>query len=269
MKSSCSFSKIPGRALLFLAFCILFSLQCFPARKLTPPEEIKPEKVMEVLRLNEKDLNSVALYLEFKFQGKGKRFSTEAEVFYKKPETFSIYFKSSSHLNIFKSVIVNDSVFFYLPERNEYYLDSYNNFSQTQGWEWGIELKDFLNLMIGKNGLSQENLKFIKKEKNKLIYVSEDDLWEKKFWVDYRKNHLLRSEWRNKSNGEFLRIEFKRYKDVEGRELPRFLEIKIPSERETLKVTFKKRKINFPLTQKRFEFAFPHNAHRVWLKEKD
>jgi hypothetical protein len=260
---------MPRRALLFFVFFIILFFNCFPARRLTPPDEVKPEKVIETLRVNEKELNSEALYLEFKFKGKGKKFSTESEIFYREPESFSIYFKSSSHLNIFKSIIEKDSVFFYLPEKNEYYLDSYENFSRTKGWEWGIELKDFLNLVIGKNGLGQENLKFVKKEKNKLVYVSADDFWEKRFWVDHRKNRLSKSEWKNKITKEFLRIEFKRYKDFYGRELPGFMEIKIPSERETLKVLFKKRKINLPLSRKRFEFTIPHDASRVWLKLKD
>jgi len=252
-----------------LILSILFFVDCFPARKLTPPEEIKPEKTIEALRFNEKELHSMALYLEFKFKGKGKRFSTEAEIFYIEPGSFSIYFKSSSYLNVFKAVMNNDSVSFYLPESNEYYVDSYQNFSQTKGWEWGIELKDFLNLVIGKNGSDQESLKFIKVEKNKLLYVSEDDLWEKRFWVDTRKNHLSKSEWKSKKSGEFLRIEFKRYKDYKGRKFPGYMEIKIPSEGETLKVIFKKRKINLPLSQERFELSIPHNANRVWLKEKD
>ena len=257
------------RAFLFFLLGTLFFLSCFPARKLTPPEEVDPEGVLQDLRLDEKDLDSVALYLEFKFRGKGKRFSTEAEVFYKEPEAFTVYFKSGSHLNVFKSVMKNDSVLFYLPERNEYYLDSYENFSQTKGWEWGIELEDFLNLVVGKNGLGKAPLRFMKREKHDLIYVSTDESWEKRFWVDHRKNRLTRSEWISKDTKQVLTIDYKKYKDYDGRQLPRFLEIKISSERETLKVRFKKRKINIPLSEKIFTIIIPENARRVWLEEKD
>ncbi len=257
------------RGFLFFLFCTLFFLNCFPARRLTPPEEVDPEEVLDHLRLNEKSLRSLALYLEFKFRGKGKRFSTEAEVFYEESGAFTIYFKSASHLNVLKSVIRNDSVSFYLPERNEYYHDSYDNFSRTKGWEWGIGLEDFLNLIIGKNGFGKAPLRFIKRVKNNLIYLSQDESWEKKFWVDHRKNQVTRSEWTNKNTRQVLKIDYKNYRDYDGWELPRFLEIKIPAEKETLKVRFKKRKINLPLSEKIFRIIIPDDARRVWLKEKD
>lgn len=260
-----------SRRILLISTLAVFSLlSCFPARELRLPERIYPEEVIQNFALNEKNLHSIGAYLEFKFKGKGKWFSTEAEVFYKEPQTFTIYLKSSSHLNIFKLIMEKDSVFFYLPERNEYYFDSYENFSQAKGWEWRIELKDFLNLVIGKNGLAEEDLKFVKREKNNLIFISEDDLWKKKFWLDYRRDHLIKSEWRSKKSEEFLiGIEYKRYKDFDGQRLPGFLEIKIPSEKEILKVRFKKRKVNLPLSEKRFIIRIPSDARRVWLKEKD
>lgn len=211
----------------------------------------------------------MALSLEFKFSGKGRRFSTQAEVLYQQSEAFIVYFKSNSYLNVFKSVMKNDSVFFYLPERNEYYLDSYENFSQTKGWEWGIGLKDFLNLIVGKNGLEKAPLRFVKSEKNNLVFISEDDSWQRKFWVDQRKNQLTKGEWTGKNDGQILRIDYKNYKDYDGRKLPSLLQIKIPSERETLKVRFKKRKINLPISEKRFRLTVPRDAQRVWLKEKD
>lgn len=257
------------RGFLFFLFCSVVFLNCFPARRLTPPQQVDPERVLGDLRLNEGDLHSAALSLEFKFSGKGRRFSTQAEVFYQQPEAFTVYFKSNSYLNVFKSVIRNDSVFFYLPERNEYYLDSYERFSETKGWEWGIGLKDFLNLIVGKNGLEKAPLRFVKSEKNDLVFVSEDEFWERKFWVDQRKKQLTKSEWTGKNNGQILRIDYKNYKDYEGRKLPSFLQIKIPSERETLKVRFKKRKINLPISEKRFRLTIPQDAQRVWLKEKD
>jgi len=253
-----------------LVLSLTLLLSCFPARKLTAPEQIDAQEVLETLRSNEKNLHSLALLLEFKFKGKGKKLSTEAEVFYKEPETYTVYFKSSSHLNILKSVFRNDSVLFYLPETNEYYLDSYENFSQTKGWEWGIEPKDFLNLLVGKNGMAENDLKFIKREKNKLVFVSENDLYEKRFWVDHGKNRLVRCEWRNKKNGDSLmRIEYKRHKDYNGQSLPGFLEIKIPRHKETLKIWFKKRRINLPIPEERFGVRIPSDADRVWLKEKD
>ena len=159
------------RISLIIIFLSSFLLSCFPARKLRPPEKIDPEETIQILRSQETNLNSTGIYLEFKFRGKGKRFSTEAEVFYEESEAFTIYFKSSSHLNVLKSVIRNDSVSFYLPERNEYYHDSYDNFSRTKGWEWGIGLEDFLNLIIGKNGFGKAPLRFIKRVLEQLKYL--------------------------------------------------------------------------------------------------
>jgi len=261
--------KMLRKALLIFLFLVFFLLGCFPARELRLPQRIYPEEVIQSLASSEKNLHSMGAYLELKFKGKGKWFSTEAEILYKEPQTFTIYFKSSSHLNILKSVFKSDSVLFYLPQTNEYYHDSYENFSQTKGWEWGIELKDFLNLVIGKNGLEENNMKFVKRERNHLIFVSENDGWERKFWVDHRKNHLVKSEWRKKRNGESLIMEYNRYKDYDVQRLPRLLEIKIPEEKETLKIRFKKRKKNLPLPDKRFTVKIPSDAHRVWLKEKD
>jgi hypothetical protein len=259
-----------SRKILIGFILLILFLRCFPARELRPPEKIDPDRIIKAIALNEKSIHSSAIQLELKFKGRGKSFSTEAEIFHKEPETFTIYFKSSSHLNIFKSVIKNDSVFFYLPERNEYYLDSYENFSHTEGWEWGIELKGFLNLIIGKNGLTRGDLKFIKREKNQLIFFSEDDLWEKRFWIDYKKSCLIRSEWLSKIDSDFLiRIDYRRYKDYDDKKFSEFMEIKIPSERETLKVRIKKRKINLPLSEKRFVIRIPSAAQRIWLKEKD
>ena len=261
--------KMLRKALLLFLFSVFFLLGCFPARELRLPQRVYPEEVIQSLASNEKNLHSMGAYLEFKFKGKGKWFSTEAEVFYRKPQTFTIYFKSSSHLNILKSVFQNDSVLFYLPQTNEYYLDSYENFSQTKGWEWGIELKDFLNLVIGKNGLAENNMKFVKRENKYLIFVSENECWAQKCGVDYRKNHLVKRDWRKKRNGESLIMEYKRYKDYHVQKLPRLLEIKIPEKKETLKIRFKKRKINLPLSDQRFKVRIPSDAHRVWLKEKD
>jgi len=163
----------------------------------------------------------------------------------------------------------DDSVSFYLPDKNQYYLDSYENFSETKGWEWGVGLKDFLNLVIGKTGLAGPPLSFIKKEKNHLVYASEGQLWQKKFWVDYRKSCLTRSEWMNKNNDQVLIIDYERYKTYDGRKLPGFLQVKIPSERETLKVWFKNRKINLAISEKRFMLSIPDDAERVWLQEKE
>lgn len=252
----------------FFLFCTLLFLSCFPARRLTPPPQVDPERVLRDLRLDEGNLHSAALSLEFKFSGKGRRFSTAAEVFYEQPDAFIIYFKSNSYLNVFKSVIKNDSVSFYVPERNEYYLDSYENFSQTKGWEWGIALMDFLNLIVGKNGLEKAPLRFVKSERNDLVFISQDDSWQRKFWVDHRKNQLTKSEWTGKNDGQILRIDYKKYKDYDDRKLPSLLQIKIPSERETLKIWFKKRKTNLPISEQRFRLTIPPDAQRVWLKEK-
>ena len=237
-------------------------LSCFPSRKLAPPKEITPEFVLEKASEYEKNLLTFAGRLNIQFKNKNK-FSTNMEIFYKKPDYFALYFESYFGMNIFKMVLKNDSLVYYIPKENKYYYDSYRNFVKRKEWIWESDLAELLDLIICRNGLANESLVFSSSEKKNFVFRFEDGDWQKDFWIDGNKSLLKKAQWKRKEKNEIFLINYKRYKKFEGVLYPKEIEVKSSSSKQILRLKFKEVKVNINLPETKFDLTIPENAQRI------
>ncbi len=240
-----------------LIFIILsIFLNCFPAKKITPPEKITPEDVLEKACTYEENLKTFASRFSIRLKKDKKSLSTYIELLYKKPDQFTIYFKSRIGVNLLKVVFRNDSLFYFVPDENRFYSDSYDNFLKTDTWEWEIDLKTLLQFIVGKTGLDGPETRFLKSEGRYFVYILDDGEWVKRFWIDKKGSNLKKSFWVKKDGGESFSIKYERYKRFGEFHHPREIRIR-SSSAERVEIKFKKLKFNLDLEEKKFKIEVP------------
>jgi len=236
---------------LFLLTISIF-LNCFPAKKITPPGKETPEDVLKKAYVYENSLFSFASRFSVKFEKDKKSFSGNIELLHKKPDKFTVYFKSRIGVNLLKVVFRNDSLFYFIPDEGRLYSDSYDNFLKTDAWEWDIDLKTLLHFIVGTKGLDDPNTRFLKSEGRCFIYILEDGEWVKRFWIGKKGSYLKRSFWVKKDEEKSLSIKYERYKSFGEFHHSREIRIK-SSSGERVEIKFKKLKFNMDLEEEKFK----------------
>jgi hypothetical protein len=262
VSDNCKWSIVPRRVLALFIFSFLFLLlNCFPARKIKIPEEMRtPDKVLAQLLEQEERIKSVAAMLNFEIKGAGK-LKGELELFYREPDEFVFHSHSFWGSSILQGKLENDSILLYFPTKDEYYFDSYQNFSETKFWKWEIELKALLNLAVGKSGIKKE-ARFTEKQKSYFLFSQED----KEFWVNGENLNLDKAVWFIPENSDTLLVFYRKYKNWNDFSWPNAIEVKLLSSNESAKIKFEEMQINSSIPDKKWEIQIPSDANRVEIE---
>ena len=250
-------------------------LNCAPKPKILP-EERTPQNALKCAVRSQIEFETFACIMNLKLKGEKAKFSSTVEFFYKSPDIFSFYPRSFWGANIFRAKGEDDSLTIYFPNDNEYYTGNFSDFEKSALWGLDLDLKTLLKIIIGENGLSQEDILYAGQDKNSFIYKFEDERWLRQYWIDFKRCRLTKSEWTDKKRGEVYRIEYKNfvtfqeyepdgsYQDVE---LAKIIEVQSTT-KESAKIGFIERKFNLPIPEKKFQLKIPSDAKRVTFEPK-
>jgi outer membrane lipoprotein-sorting protein len=252
---------ISGFVPTFFALVGFLIVSCAPKPKLLP-ENRTPENVLRCAQKNQIEFETFACLMDLKLKGKEAKFSGTIEFFYKRPDTFSFYPRTFFGMGMFKARGEDDSLTIYFPKQNEFYRGSFSDFEKTGLWSWKISLDMLLKMILGRDGLIEENARYTGNTKDLFLYEYEDENWIKEYWIDSRICRLTKSLWKQKRDGEFYQIEYKNFTTQNHIEIPKVISIKSRT-KESARIKFLERKFNPPLPPKKFELKIPPDAKRV------
>jgi len=246
---------ISGFILAFLAF------GCAPKPKLSPHDRT-PENVLRCAQKNQIEFETFACLMDLKLKGKEAKFSGTIEFCYKHRDTFSFYPRTFFGMGEFKAKGEDDSLTIYFPKQNEFYRGSFSDFEKTGLWSWEISLGVLLEMILGRGGLIEENVRYAGNTEDLFLYKFEDENWVKEYWIDSRRCRLTKSRWRPKREREIYQIEYKNFTKRDHVEIPKVINIKSRT-KDSARIKFLERKFNLPIPEKKFELKIPPDAVRV------
>ena len=252
---------VSGFILAFLALAGFLIMSCGPKPKLLPQNRT-PENVLRCAQENQIEFETFACLMNLKLKGKEAKFSGTVEFFYKHPNTFSLYPRTFFGMGMFKVIGIDDSLTIYFPKQNEFYSGSFSDFQKTGLWSWEISLDVLLDMILGRGGLSEENMRYVGNTEGLFLYKFEDENWIKECWIDPRRCRLTKSRWRPKREREIYQIEYKNFTRYDHVEIPKVISIKSRT-KDSARIKFIERKLNPPLPPKKFELKIPPDAVRV------
>lgn len=244
-----------------LALAGFFTFGCAPKPKL-PPENRTPENVLRCAQKNQIEFETFACLMDLKLKGKEAKYSGTIEFFYKHPGTFSFYPRTFFGIGMFKARGEDGSLTIYFPKQNEFYHGSFPDFEKTGLWSWNISFNMLLEMILGRDGLIEENVRYAGKSKDLFLYKIEDENWIKEYWIDSRRCRLIKSRWGQKGGGESYQIEYKNFTTQNHSEIPKVINIESRA-KDSARIKFKERKFNPPLPLKKFELKIPPDARQV------
>ncbi len=252
---------VSGFGLAFLTLAGFLIIDCAPKPKLLP-ESRTPENVLRCAQKNQIEFETFACLMDLKLKGKGANFSGTVEFFYKHPDTFSFCPRTFFGTGTFKVRGEDDSLTIYFPKQNEFYRGSFSDFEKTELWNWKLPLDILLDLIVGRDELTEEDARYAGNKKDLFLYKFEDDNWIKEYWIDSRRCRLAKSQWRQKRGEEFYQIEYRSFAAHEQVEVPKVINIKSRT-KDSARIKFLERKFNPFLPEKKFQLQVPHDAVRV------
>lgn len=241
-------------------------LNCAPKPKILP-EERTPQNVLKCAVRNQIKFETFACIMNLKLKGENAKFSGTGEFFYNLPDLFSFYPRSFWGANIFKAKGAHDSLTLYFPNDNEYYEGSFSDFETSTAWGLKLSLRTLLKIITGEDGLSEEGVLYRGQDENSFIYESEDERWQKQYWIDFKRCRLTKSLWTDEKTGEVYQIEYKNFVTFQDVELAKIIEVKSTT-KESAKIKFIERKFNFPIPEKKFQLKIPPEAKRITFESK-
>ena len=244
-----------------LILSIFLIVNCAPKPKILP-EERTPQNVLKCAVRNQIKFETFACIMNLKLKGQKIKFSSTVEFFYESPELFSFYPRSFWGANIFRAKGEGDSLRLYFPNDNEFYTGSFSEFETSAAWGLKIGLKTLLKIIIGEDGLSEEEVLYMGQNKNNFIYKFEDERWIKQYWIDFKRCRLTKSVWTDKKTGEIYQIKYENFVTSQDVELAKIIEVKSTT-KESAKIKFIERRFNLPIPEKKFQLKIPPNAKRV------
>ena len=245
---------------------IFLIINCAPKPKILP-EERTPQNVLICAVRNQMEFETFACIMNLNLKGTKTKISGTVEFFYKSPDLFSFYPRSFWGANTFRAKGEDDTLTIYFPNDNEYHIGSFFDFEKSALWGLKIDLRTFLEIITGKDGLSEEDVHYAGKDKNSFIYESENERWVKRYWVDFGRCRVTKSLWMDKKCGEAYQIEYKNFAKLQEVELAKTIQIK-SSAKEDAKIKFIERKFNLPIPEKKFQLKIPPDAKRITFESK-
>jgi len=234
---------------------------CGPKPKILPQNRT-PENVLRCTLENRIEFETMACLLDLKLKGKEAKFSGTVEFFYQAPGTFAFYPRTFFGMDVFKASGKDDSLTIYFPKGNQYYNGSFSDLENTKFWNWKIPLKMLLDMILGRDSLTEQNVRYSSSTENLYLYTSEDENWTKEYWIDVLRCRLMRSQFMQKSGGEVYQIDFEDYTRYGQMETPKVIKIKSQTQ-ESAQIRFQERRLNLPIPEKKFLLQIPPDAKRV------
>jgi len=254
--------------LIFSSFIlsIFLIINCAPKPKILP-EERTPQNVLKCALRNQIEFETFACIMNLKLKGTKTKFSGTVEFFYKSSDLFSFYPRSFWGANAFRAKGEDDTLTIYFPNDNEYYIGNFFDFEKSALWGLKIDLRTFLEIITGKDGIGEEDVRYTGQDKNSFIYESENERWIKRYWVDFGRCRVTKSLWTDKKWDEAYQIEYKNFAKLKEVELARIVKIK-SNAKENIQIKFIERKFDLPIPEKKFQLKIPPDAKRVVFEPK-
>jgi outer membrane lipoprotein-sorting protein len=257
--------KISFVYVIFLA-CLLLILfpGCAPKPRLAPDERT-PENVLKCAQENEIKFETLASLVKLKLEGEKAKFSGTIEFFYHEPGRFSLRPRTPFGIGGFRAAGEGDNLTIYFPGQNEFYQGSFSDLENTSLWSWNIPFGVLLEMILNRNGLSDDRLRYAGREENLLLYEFEDENWLRKYWIDSRGCRLTGSQWTRSENGDVLQIEYADFKKQGTGETPKVITVRFQTkDKATLK--FLERKYDSPIPSRKFDLQIPLDAVQVFFE---
>jgi outer membrane lipoprotein-sorting protein len=241
---------------LILLTVILSLLSCFPKR--IPLEERTPARVLDKLLQQENKLHSSANLINFRAKNQKESISSNLELYWTEPDSFAFYFQSILGTTTVRGRLIEDTLELYFADENRYFKGDSVELDEKDFFKKNV--KEILNLAVGKYGLEKEKLTDSYPQGDKIVYRFEDErkVWE--LWVDSKKNRVEKGTFFLKNNKASYNLNFKSYFENRGFKFPRLIEIYSSSRDEYVKLKFIERKVNYPIPPNRFELKIPQDA---------
>ena len=240
---------------------------CGPKPKILPQNRT-PENVLRCTLDHKIEFETLACLLDLKLKGKEAKFSGTVEFFYKAQGSFAFYPRSFFGMEVFKATGKNDSLTIYFSKENQFYSGSFSDLEKTKLWSWKIPLKMLLDMILGRDSLTEQNVRYSSSTENLYLYKSEDESWIKEYWIDALRCRLMKSQFMQKSGGEAYQIEYGNYTRHGQMETPKVIKIKSQTQ-ESAQIRFQERRLNLPIPEKKFKLQIPPDAKRVDFETKE
>lgn len=234
---------------------------CAPKPKILL-ENRTPENVLKCALENKAEYETFAGLLDLKLKGKEAKFSGTIEFYYQAPGTFVFYPRTFFGVGMFKAKGEDDSITIYFPKENEYYSGSFSDLEKTRLWNWKISLKMLLDMILGRGGPAEQNVRYAGNSKDVFLYKFEDENWIKEYWVDALRCRLKKSQLTKKREKESYQIEYQNFVTYKQAEIPKVVKTRSLT-KDSAQIKFLERRFDFPIPKNKFEFQIPPDARRV------
>ncbi|MGB8656209.1 MAG: DUF4292 domain-containing protein [Candidatus Zixiibacteriota bacterium] len=252
---------LPAAGLYLSVLLGFLLLGCAPKPRLLP-ENRTPEGVLKCARENRIQLQTFACLANLKLKDKEAGFSGTVEFYYQAPGEFAFYPRSLFGMDLFKAKGENDSLTIYFPKENEYFRGSFSDFEKSRLWSGKIAFTVLLDVILGRDGLMEQSVRYEGSSEDLFLFKSEDDSWAREYWVDPGRCRLKKSTLVPKGEERSYQIEYRDFARYDQAEMAKSIRIK-SGQKESAQITFLERRFNLTIPPRKLELQIPPDAKPV------
>lgn len=230
---------------------------------------LTPVEIITRVEKNMNKLRSLRGWAHVTLESSQNPFDGYSEVFLKLPDSLAVKFKA--RLGISAAFLSLNRSFFwvYYPNQNELYWGNPNKSVIEEILDVNFTFEELMEVFTGLPTFANEDMNLLSDlilEKDKFIFVFEDEQGVRRYWVDLRNGAIIRVECLDSSGIVYLVKEFRQFKKERGVLVPRLIRITKPIDQERLTVFYQRRGINKKLSAKNFQLKIPANAKIIEIK---